>query len=119
MMRFNLSVSSSILLSVSVSPCLRVSVANCFDLVELVEHEVDDHAGHRNIQPDRQCPSRNLSVKIESLLQRAGKCHEDHGHDYNSQNRVRDQDEEIDWANDSFPLEPSRAQLLAEVIDQI
>src|SRR5215470_18546599 len=119
MMRFNLSVSSSILLSVSVSPCLRVSVANCFDLVELVEHEVDDHAGHRNIQPDRQCPSRNLAVKVESLPQRAGKCHKDHRHDYNGQNRVRDQDEEIDGTNDSISPEPRRAQFLAEVIDQI
>src|SRR5262245_50463910 len=87
--------------------------------VKLIEHQVDDHAGHRDVEPDRQSPARDLSVKVESLLQRAGERHEDHRHDRDGQSRVRDQNEKVDGTNDSFSLEPRGAQLLAEVVNQI
>src|SRR5262245_60421274 len=87
--------------------------------VKLVEHQVDDHAGYRDVEPDRQSPARDLSVKVESLLQCAGKRHEDHRHDRDGEHGVCDQDEKIDGTDDPFSLEPRRTQFLAEVVDQI
>src|ERR1700749_3097377 len=66
--------------------------------IQFVEHEVDHHAGHADIHPERVGPPRNRPVLDIPGLEttREGDQHQRHNHD--RQDRVRDQDAEIHGA---------------------
>ena len=43
--------------------------------VHLVEHPVNDDAGYRNVQPERQRPPRNSNMAIEAISKRLPQCY--------------------------------------------
>ncbi len=65
----------------------------------MVKHKIDDHSGDRHVQPERQRDARDAPVTREVLPERAieGKDHERHDHD--RENRVADQNGEVDRAS--------------------
>src|SRR6059058_2445120 len=67
--------------------------------VESVEHHVDNDAGHRHVQPDREGPARNLDVARKVRTQSAGRSRERQGENRGGEDDVRNQNREIDDAN--------------------
>ena len=66
------------------------------DRVELIEHEVDDYAGHGDVKPERQGPACQASVAGPLRFPGPGQGEQYQGHNHGCQNRVRNQDGEID-----------------------
>lgn len=76
----------------------------------MIEHHVHDNARDRNIQPERKCPARNSFVPGVLSFQPAPQGHDDEGDDDDCQDRVRYQNEEIDWADEALTLELLRPE---------
>src|SRR5437763_15872710 len=62
---------------------------------EPVKHEINDDAGYRYGEPQRESPASDGSMPIKSLAQGAAESDENHRHDHNRQNRMRGQNREI------------------------
>jgi len=83
----------------------------------MIKHQIDDYAGDGNIQPHRKGPARDGAMAQEVATQRSTQRDDDEWHNNHSQNRVRRQYREIDWARDSLPGEARRAVM--SVIDDV
>src|SRR2546423_9170037 len=83
----------------------------------MIEHEVDDDAGDGNIQPKRQCPTRDSFMTRE--ISALGTAHSDNykRHDNDGEKRMRRQDCEINRSRNSLPSEASDAVML--MIDDV
>src|SRR4029077_8889845 len=57
--------------------------------IDLIEKNIDDHSGDRNVKPKWQRPSSNYTVSIEFLQPCAAECYQNQGHNDNSQHGVR------------------------------
>ena len=64
--------------------------------VELVEHEIDDHARYGDVEPERQGPACQTPVASPLRFPGPGQREQYQGHNHGCQNRVRDEDREIE-----------------------
>src|SRR5262245_16799608 len=48
---------------------------------KLVEHDIDNHARHRNVHPDRPCPSGQTGMSDEVRLPGTKESHDNEWHD--------------------------------------
>src|SRR5439155_9018700 len=85
--------------------------------VNLIHHEIHDHARHAHVEPQRQSPPCNHAMLIELFQPRAAQRHQNHGHNHHRKNRVRNQNREINRANPTLPCK--RHMSHAVVINQI
>jgi len=85
--------------------------------INLVHHEIHDHARDAYIEPQRQRPSRNQLVLVEFLQPSAAQRHQNHRYDDNGQNRVRNQNREVDGSNPTLSVKHHMSHAI--VINQI
>ena len=78
---------------------------------EFVEHQVHDHAGHRDIHPDGVSPAGNAAMGFK--LPPESERERDHNkrHDNGGKDRVRNQNREIDWTRPSVAAKMNRADV--------
>jgi hypothetical protein len=58
---------------------------------DLIHHQINNHAGHANIKPQRQRPAGNDAVLIEAVEPRPPQCNQNHRHNHDRQHGVRSQ----------------------------
>ena len=85
--------------------------------INLIEHQINDHTGYRNIQPQRQRDASDPAMTLEVSSQSAIESNQDKRHDHNSENCMSGENGEIDWARDSLARKARRSVI--KVIDEI
>src|ERR1043165_3284240 len=85
--------------------------------IKSVEHQVDDDARDRDVEPERVSPARDAPVAQVVAAQRTPERDEDERHNARGQRDVRDENREIERAHEALPLEAYRAVL--RVIDDV
>ena len=87
---------------------------------EFVEHEIYNHAGDRHVHPDWVRPARDPPMAFESILQAEREGDQDHWDHNSGQNRMRDQDREINGPRPSAATKPNRSnmQVVIEITGQ-
>jgi len=83
----------------------------------MIEHQINNDARDRDIQPQRQRPARNSLVSNEVASRCPVKCDEDQWNDDNRQNDVADQDRKIQRSHEALAQKPRLAMVV--VIGQI
>ncbi len=83
----------------------------------VIEHHVDDDAGDRHVEPDRQRPSREAGVAVVACAQPADQRDERQRRHERGKGDVRDQDEEVEGAD--RPLPRKRLRPGVGVVDDI
>ena len=83
----------------------------------MIKHQVNDHAGNRNIHPHRQGPARNCAMSQEVTFQCSPHSDDDEGHDDRGHDRVRREYREIDRPSNSLPRKARRPVM--RVIDDV
>src|SRR5688572_1733457 len=86
-------------------------------VLEVIQHEVDDDAGHRHVQPHGQGPARDPDVTRVIAAESARGRHERQRQDCRGQNNVGNQDGKIDRAYGAGAAERDRAGV--GVIDDV
>src|ERR1019366_10214144 len=61
-----------------------------------IEHQVDDHARHRDVEPKRKGPARDSPMPVKLSTQGPRERNDHHRHNDHRQDRVRDQDREVE-----------------------
>lgn len=69
----------------------------------MVQHQIDDHAGYGNIEPERQCPACDSSMSYEVMSRSSVECHQHKRHDGDCQNDMSDKNDEIEGTDYSLP----------------
>ncbi len=85
--------------------------------IKPIQHEVDNHAGNRDVQPDRQRPAGDAPMLVEAFAQGSYKRDDREGRHECGENRVGDEDGEIHSARSSLSSELYRADIV--MIDEI
>ena len=85
--------------------------------IEVIEHQVNEHAGDRDIEPKRQGPARDATVTQELAAFRAAHGDDHKGHDRGSQKSMRAKYREVDWARNSLTCEARHTMM--RMIDDI
>src|SRR6266478_2120533 len=85
-----------------------------------IQHHINDHARHRNVEPQRKRPARNRPMPVKPLSQRPAQRNQDHRHNDDRENRVRGQDCKVHPTPPSRPPEMHRAhvRMVVEVGNQ-
>src|SRR5713226_1321155 len=86
--------------------------------IDLINHQIYDHARHANVEPQRQRPPRDQPVFVEFLQPRAAQRNQNQRHNHNRQDRVRSQQREVNRPDPALPLKEDQL-LHAEVIDHV
>ena len=84
------------------------------------EEIIDKYAGDRHIKPDGVGPCGNFPVFLKAFSGSKEESCKDEGDDYDAGNDVGDQNEEIDWANETLAREfgISVVVMIEEVADE-
>src|SRR5208337_5203668 len=61
-----------------------------------IQHQVDDHARQRYVEPERKRPAGDGLMPVKLLTQRAGQRHDHHRRNDQSQRGVRNQNGEVE-----------------------
>src|SRR5215204_3342329 len=85
--------------------------------IDLVKHKINDHTGDRHVEPQGKSDPRNAAVSCKILPQGAIKCDGNEWHNHDRKDRVRQEDSEIDRADDAHALKACGAVVV--VIDEI
>lgn len=80
--------------------------------VDLVEHQVNDHAGDRHVQPDWESDACDAPVPRKFAPQGAIKGEYHERHDHHRQDRVGCQDREVDRARKAGALKTRGAVIV-------
>src|SRR5438445_11726559 len=65
----------------------------------MVEKKVDDHTGDRNIHPERKGPACDATMLRHTHAQAVAHGEDGHWHDGDGEDRVRNQNREVDRAD--------------------
>ena len=84
----------------------------------MVDQEVDDDAGDADVEPERESPSSDEAMLIETPEPSAAKGDEDQRDDDDSEDRVRGEKGEVDGADPALALEVDNL-VNADVVDHI
>ena len=79
--------------------------------VQVVEEEVDEDAGDGDVEPEREGPAGDATMKLELAAQGAADGEDHQGNDGHGKYGVTDEQGEVDGADISLPLEADRADL--------
>jgi hypothetical protein len=71
--------------------------------IQVIKHQVNNHARYRNIQPKWQRPARNAPVPDEVSAHSPVERSQNQGNYYDGENSVTNQDGEVQRANYSLP----------------
>ena len=83
----------------------------------MIEHQVNDDARYGNIEPHGKSPARNSPVARELTAKRAPERYDDEGYYCCRENRVRNQNDEVERSYPSCAWKASRPVMV--VINQI
>ena len=83
----------------------------------MIQHQVNQHAGDRNVHPHRQGPARNRAMSQEVAAQCSPDGDYDQRHDDNCHDGVRRENGEVDRSRNSLPRKARRAVM--RVIDDV
>ena len=83
----------------------------------MIQHQINDHAGNRNIHPHRQGPTRNRAVSQEVAAHRSPHGDDDKRDDDGGHDRVGRENTEINRSSNSLPRKARRAVM--RVIDDV
>jgi len=86
--------------------------------VDFVDHEVDDHAGDGNVEPEGEGPAGDEAVLVEAFEPSAAERDDDERNNDDRQQGVRDQNGEVDGADPTLSLEEDHP-VNAQVIDHV
>jgi len=86
--------------------------------VDDIDQEIHNHAGNRNIEPQRQRPPRNPPVQLELLRIRSPNSDEDQRHNEDRKEGMRRQKREIYRPNPPLALKVDHL-MDAEVVNHI
>src|SRR6478672_9120238 len=64
--------------------------------VKVIKHQVDNHTGHRHVQPQRQRESRDAPVAREVAAKSSIESQKDERDDHHGENSVTRQDREVE-----------------------
>ena len=78
----------------------------------MIEHAIDDNAGDRYVQPDRQRPSGKAGMFDEVGFPGAKERHDDHGEDDDGKDRMGDENGEIERSDPALSGERHRANVV-------
>src|SRR5262245_61252815 len=85
--------------------------------LEVIQHEVDDHAGHRYIEPERECPHRDSDVPVELAAKPAESRQQRQRHDRRGERDVGGENCEVDHPHRTCPWKGLRTRL--RVVDHV
>lgn len=85
----------------------------------MIKHEVDDNAGHGDIEPHRERVSRDAAMAKELSSKRACQSNDYERHDSDGQYRVRNQDDHVEGSNPSRSAKPGHTRFVADVIRDV
>ena len=71
----------------------------------MVQHEIDNDSGHRDIKPDRHSEASKSAMSIKSRPQRRDDCDDDKGKDRKREQKVREQNHVINRAHPALRSE--------------
>lgn len=71
----------------------------------MVQHQVDDHTGNGNIEPEGKRPARDPAMSDEIAARRSIKGNQYQGHYNDRQNNVADENSEVKRPDNSLPQE--------------
>src|SRR6266851_8528078 len=72
--------------------------------IDLINHQIYDHARHANVEPQRQGPPRDQPVFVQFLQPRAAARNQNQRHNHNRQDSVRSQQREVNRPDPALPL---------------
>src|SRR6266567_632915 len=87
--------------------------------IKLIEHQVDNHAGHRDVQPHRKGPSGDTVMTHELSTKGASQSHDYERHERNRQYRMRNQNRVVRRPYPSHSPKTSNPSSEADVINEI
>jgi hypothetical protein len=74
-------------------------------LAEEAEHRVDEHSGHRHVEPHRQGVASDRAVLAKAPGEREKEAQENERQHQRRKGHVRDEDEEVHGANEAVSAE--------------
>jgi len=80
--------------------------------VQQVHHQIDDHARHRHVHPDRPRPTRDSTMPCEAAAQRAAERDQGERHDHYREHDVRGEDAEIHGPDQTLAAETHVADVV-------
>ena len=88
------------------------STPSSVSLLNPIEHKIDNHPGHGDIEPNRKGPAGNLHVFIKLFVQTTIQRSQCQGDDDRSKNYVGDEEGKVDWPNPTLARKRYRAHLV-------
>jgi hypothetical protein len=101
-----------------VHPCRQSTKTLLFLRENLIQQQVNQHPRHRHIHPHRPGPARDFFVLIESLPDGEVHRNDDHWHNRNRENQVREKQREVNRP-EPHRVAKSREAVVAKMINQI
>src|ERR1019366_3725715 len=80
-----------------------------------IEHQVDDHARHRDVEPEGKRPARDGPMPVKLSTQGARERNDHHRHNDHRQDRVRDQDREVEGPRPTGAAKMHRSDVIVVV----
>src|SRR6185503_6146778 len=87
--------------------------------IQMIEHQVNDHSGHRDVQPHRKCPPSDAPVNHKLSRQGPFQRDDHKRHDGHRQYRVRSKNREVQRPHPAFAGESSDPRSESDVINKI
>jgi len=78
----------------------------------MMEHKVNDDAGNRHVEPERQRDSRYFPVTNEIESKGADKCYRDERNNHDSKNCMAGKNREVDGSSQSAALKSRCAMVV-------
>ena len=86
----------------------------------MIEHQVNNYAGYRNIEPKRQRPTCNPPVPDEISTRGPVKSNQYQGHDNNGEDRMGYQNRKVQRTHQTLPrkLRGAMIEVVSKIRDQ-
>lgn len=78
----------------------------------MIKHQVDNHAGDRDVQPERQCPTGDAAVPDEVSARGAIESDEYHWNNDDGENCMSRKDGEIERSREPLTCKPRGAVIV-------
>ena len=87
---------------------------------ELIEHEVNNYAGDRDIHPEWICPASDAAVAGESVSKSESEGDQHQRHNHSSQHCMGNQDRKVQWTRPSLSAKVNRSHMrvVVEIADE-
>lgn len=87
---------------------------------ELIEHEVNNYAGDRDIHPEWICPAGEAAVAVESVSKSESEGDQNQRHNHSCKHCMRNQDRKVQWPRPSLSAKVNRSNMcvVVEIADE-